>query len=113
MKSVGLFWGDFEHDDPLDFLYQLEMWIPLETEVTNELILHVFDIHLKSLSYADLWWRDLPANKKDTWEHLCDAFEKEWPKNGITPRPTNSLQDIPEPSGVGCVGTPTPGHVTT
>ena len=88
--AVSIFWGDFEHNDPVDFLYKLEMLLPVETEATDEMMLNVFNMHLKTHSEADLWWGALPTAEKDTWEHLCDAFEKEWLRNGITPRPTPS-----------------------
>ena len=86
------------------------MLIPLDVKISDAILLRVFKLHLKSLSYADLWWRALPAAQKDTWEHLCDAFEKEWLRNGITPRPTPSPpQDTLKPSpSVSPTGTPPP-----
>jgi hypothetical protein len=112
--SIGRFWGDYEHEDPQDFLYQVEQLVIERPDVTDALKLHAFKLHLKNHSEADLWCRALPITQKDTWEHLCIAFEKEWPMNAITLRiPTpSSLEDIPEPN-VAISPTGTPPFVAT
>lgn len=81
-----LFWGDgeLEGENPQDFFNSVELTFFGRPGITEVEKLRSFELRLKSGRAAKTWWTGLAAEKKDTWEHLREAFEEKWPEKVIT-----------------------------
>ncbi|PPQ96509.1 hypothetical protein CVT26_010445 [Gymnopilus dilepis] len=81
-----LFWGDgeLEGENPQDFFNSVELTFFARPGITEAEKLRSFELRLKSGRAAKTWWNALAAEKKDTWEHLREAFEEKWPEKVIT-----------------------------
>ena len=65
--------------EPGQFLREIEAQIDKDGLVTDKQMISQFKVNLRYGFQADLWFTDLEKKEKDTYEHLVEAFEKQWP----------------------------------
>ena len=75
--TTSPFWGDDEHgtENPQDFLKSMQHWTLNKTNAMDAQKQENFGLNLKSRAMVEQWWDSLPANNKDTWDHLVSAFK--------------------------------------
>ena len=64
---------------PGQFLREIEAQINKDSLVTDKQMISWFKVNLQYSFQADLWFTDLEKKEKDTYEHLVEAFKKQWP----------------------------------
>ena len=64
---------------PGQFLREIEAQIDKDGLVTDKQMISRFKVNLQYGFQADLWFADLEKKEKDTYEHLVEAFKKQWP----------------------------------
>ena len=64
---------------PGQFLREIEAQIDKDGLITDKQMISQFKVNLQYGFQANLWFTDLEKKEKDTYEHLVEAFEKQWP----------------------------------
>lgn len=65
--------------EPGQFLREIEAQIDKDGLVVDKQMVRRLRVNLRYGSQADLWFEDLMATEKDTYDHLVEAFKKQWP----------------------------------
>ena len=65
--------------EPGQFLREIKAQIDKDGLLTNKQMFSRFKVNLWYGFQANLWFVDLDKVEKDTYEHLVEAFEKQWP----------------------------------
>lgn len=90
-RGASLAWeGDGDPKrEPGQFLREIDMQIDKDSLTTDRQMINRFKVNLRYGFDADLWFRSLGAQEKDTYEHLVEAFEKQWPLT-MQPKPSKA-----------------------
>jgi hypothetical protein len=75
---------------PGQFLREIENKIDERGHATERLKINCLKNNIAYGSGADEWFGNLTVNEKDTYEHLIEAFEKQWP---LTAAPKTSKSE--------------------
>ena len=57
--------------------------------------MEIFELSLKSGSYAKSWYTKLLPAEKDRFKNLVIAFQKQWPEKEMAVREKGELQEEP------------------
>jgi hypothetical protein len=77
---------------PGQFLRKIENKINERNHITEKLKINCLKNNITYGSGADEWFTNLIATEKDTYDHLVEAFERQWPLTA-TPK-TSKMEHI-------------------
>ena len=91
-QDASLAWeGDEDPKrEPGQFLREIEAQIDKDALTTETQMVNRFKVNLRYGSQADSWFAELAKTEKDTYAHLVEAFEKQWP---LTKQPKASTAE--------------------
>ena len=91
-QEASLAWEGNEDpkQEPGQFLREIEVQIDKDALQMDRQMINRFKLNLHYGSQANLWFADLTAMEKDTYDHLIKAFEEQWP---LTKQPKVSREE--------------------
>lgn len=95
-SGLKVFWGDGEQEgeNPQDFINGVERSFIHRSSLSEKEKVRTFELWLKSGRAAEVWWGELPKEKKETWESVREAFEERWPRKLVTAKTVEELHTL-------------------
>src|SRR5271168_1944628 len=82
--TIEFFYGDGERgENAQDFIKKIRRHF-VTVNWNDDTKLHFFETCLKYNSPAEIWFENLPAGLKNTWDKLHAAFTTRWPPKNRT-----------------------------
>ncbi|KLO07690.1 hypothetical protein SCHPADRAFT_909245 [Schizopora paradoxa] len=91
VQAISDFAGDEAPPGPTKWMQSIR--IAFGPGITNEDALFFFELKLVHGKPAKAWFDTLPAQQKDTWQHLRTAFDERWPPSSAPSSQVAVLRD--------------------